>query len=262
MSDELAVRQEFTITDIDRMGAAIAASGLFGITKKEQAIALMLVAQSQGRHPASVAEEYDIIQNRPALRSRAALARYQIAGGRIEWLDRTAEKVSARFSHPSGGELVVTWDIARARAMGLDAKDNWKKQPMVMLSWRVVAEGIRMTYPACLSGEYIAEEVEDLEPRNVTPERPALMEPQPKPAPMADVEPEPTAPNTESKKISEAQRRLLFTRAKGTGHSEEDIKFHVLAAGFEHTADITVAAFDKLLAWAETKAQREPGEEG
>ena len=48
------------------MAEAIAKSGLFGMKTKDQALALMIVAQAENRHPGSVAAEYHIIQNRPA----------------------------------------------------------------------------------------------------------------------------------------------------------------------------------------------------
>jgi hypothetical protein len=61
--------------------------------------------------------------------------------------------------------------MERAAKMNLDGKDNWKKQPGVMLSWRCVAEGVRAVFPACLNRMYLAEEVQDFEPmRTVTPE--------------------------------------------------------------------------------------------
>lgn len=186
-----------SIQEITTMGTAIAKSQLFGMKTPEQAVALMLVAQAQGRHPATVAMEYDIIQGRPALKSQVALMRFQEAGGKIEYIKRTDQEVSARFSHPQGGTLEVSWDIDRAKRMGYfgcvtmkdgtkleffdkngnrinEVKDNWKKQPMIMMQWRVVAEGVRACYPACLGGYYLDTEVQDFEPakqspRDVTP---------------------------------------------------------------------------------------------
>ena len=190
--------------EIERMGSALAKSQLFGMKTPEQAVALMLVAQAQGRHPASVAMEYDVIQGRPALKAQAALARFQNDGGQIEWLERTDQRCSARFTHPMGGELVVTWDLERAKKMGLLGKDNWNKQPMVMLSWRVVAEGVRAVAPGCLGGSYLVEEMQDFEPpkaKNVTPPRPRKSEeevfhqtaPAPEPVQAPEPEPEPQA---------------------------------------------------------------------
>ena len=61
--------------DIERMGSAIAKSGLFGIKTPEQAIALMLIAQAEGMHPAIAARDYHVISNRPTLKADAMLAR-------------------------------------------------------------------------------------------------------------------------------------------------------------------------------------------
>lgn len=145
------------------MAQAITKSGLFGIKQPEQAVALMLVAQAEGRHPASVASEFDIIQGRPALKSQAALARFQAAGGKIQWTSRGPTKCSAKFSHPQGGELEITWTMERAQAAGLTGKATWKQYPDQMLSARVVAEGVRAVFPACLNGVYLAEEVQDFD---------------------------------------------------------------------------------------------------
>ena len=45
------------IADIERMAVAVAKSGLFGMKTPEQAIALMLIAQAEGMHPAIAARE-------------------------------------------------------------------------------------------------------------------------------------------------------------------------------------------------------------
>jgi len=83
----------------------------------------------------------------------------------------------------AGGELTVTWDMKRATQAGLTGKDNWKKYPAQMLSARVVAEGVRAVFPACLSGMYTSEEVQDmpeLKPmRTVTPEPQAITHTEP-----------------------------------------------------------------------------------
>jgi hypothetical protein len=162
MQNQIVVHNQ-SVQDITAMAQAITKSGLFGIKQPDQAVALMLVAQSEGRHPASVASEFDIIQGRPALKSQAALARFQAAGGKIQWIDRTDTKASAKFSHPSGGELSVEWTIAQASAAGLTGKQTWKQYPRQLLSARVVAEGVRAVFPACLNGVYLAEEVQDFD---------------------------------------------------------------------------------------------------
>ena len=162
MNNQLVVHNQ-SVQDIETMAKAITKSGLFGIKQPEQAVALMLVAQSEGRHPASVASEFDIIQGRPALKSQAALARFQAAGGKIQWTSRGPTKCSAKFSHAQGGELEIAWTMERANAAGLTGKQTWKQYPDQMLSARVVAEGVRAVFPACLNGVYLAEEVQDFD---------------------------------------------------------------------------------------------------
>ena len=71
------------LQDIERAGSYIAKSGLFGVKTPEQAIALMLVAQAEGRNPFEAARDYHIIQGRPALKADSILARFQQAGGTV-----------------------------------------------------------------------------------------------------------------------------------------------------------------------------------
>ena len=75
----------YPLSDLQVMASALSKSQLFGVKTVDQALGLILVAQSEGRHPATIAQEYDIIQGRPALKSASALARFQHAGGKIRW---------------------------------------------------------------------------------------------------------------------------------------------------------------------------------
>lgn len=149
--------------EIQRMGAAIAKSGLFGIKTPDQAVALMLIAQAEGRHPATVARDYDIIQGRPAKKAEAMLRDFQAAGGSVEWHQRDDKAADATFSPPRGNPVRVTWTVEKeAKAAGLAGKDNWKKFTRAMLHARCVSEGVRATWPAATSGMYVPEEVQDI----------------------------------------------------------------------------------------------------
>ncbi len=160
MSNQLTV-QPVSVSDMERMATSIAKSGLFGMKTVDQALALMVVAAAEGKHPGSVAAEYHIIQGKASLKADAMLARFQQAGGKVEWHDHTDSKVSATFSHAQGGSLRIDWDLARAKAAGLGGKDNWAKYPRQMLRARVISEGVRAVFPAVLQGMYTPEEVVD-----------------------------------------------------------------------------------------------------
>lgn len=149
--------------DIEKMGTAVAVSGLFGLKTKEQAIALMLVAQALGKHPALAAMEYNIIQGRPAKKAEAIQADFQAAGGKIEWHCLTDERAEATFSHPSGGSLKLDWTMERATKAGLYQKEGsmYKRYPRQMLKARLVADGVRAVYPAAMGGVRAVEEIDD-----------------------------------------------------------------------------------------------------
>ena len=155
------VIQQLPLADIERMGEVLARSRMFGFKTPEEAVALMLMAQAEGNHPAKAAQEYHVIQGRPALKADAMLARFQKAGGVVEWEEMTDQEVSAYFSHPTAcpKPVKVDWTMERATKANLTGKDNWRKYPRQMLKARVISEGVRMTFPGVTVGLYTPEEV-------------------------------------------------------------------------------------------------------
>ena len=150
------------VADIEKMAVAIAKSKMFGMKTADEAFALMLIAQAEGMHPAIAARDYHVIQGRPTLKADAMLARFQNAGGKVQWDVYTDAEVTGTFSHPSGGSLKLTWTFAQAKTIGLTGKDNWKYYPRAMLRARCISEGIRTVYPGCVVGTYTAEELEEI----------------------------------------------------------------------------------------------------
>lgn len=165
MSKDLAV---IPIGDIQQMAVAVAKSGLFGMKTPDQALALMLIAQAEGLHPAIAARDYHIIEGRPSLKADAMLARFQAAGGSVKWPEMTDQRVAGIFSHPQGGTVEIDWTIETAKRAGLgpgkhrNGSDNmWSKYPRQMLRARVISEGVRAVYPGVVVGMYTEEEVND-----------------------------------------------------------------------------------------------------
>jgi hypothetical protein len=148
--------------DIERLAGAIAKSRLFGITTQDQAIALMMIAHAEGRHPALAARDYDIISGRPAKKAESMLRDFLDAGGKVEWHALSDEIADATFSHPAGGKARISWDMARAEKAGLAGKDMYKKFPRQMLRSRTVSEGVRTIWPTATSGLYVPEEAHDM----------------------------------------------------------------------------------------------------
>lgn len=177
--NEVIVRDQkpqHSFAELEKMAGAVAKSGLFGVKTQDQALALMMLAQAEGTHPAIAARDYHIIDGRPALKADAMLARFMAAGGKVEWHSLTDAVVAATFSHPIGGTLRIEWTIEQATRAGLTKKDNWVKYPRAMLRSRVVSEGIRSVWPAVITGVYTVDELRDGiadEILDVTPVKPS-----------------------------------------------------------------------------------------
>jgi len=205
---------------LTKMAAVMGRNKMFGKTEAEL-LPLMLIAQAEGKHPAIAVQEYDIIQGQPAIKSKAALARYQMAGGRITWKTRTDTEVEAIFSHQSCDPVTVKWTIKDAERAGLTGKNNWKAYPRQMLSARVIAEGVRASFPACLSGMYTDDEVRDFDLPGQMPERTVTPEP---PEPDQAPAEEPPVDLHLSGDAPEGDREACLRLAKELGKSDQWLK--------------------------------------
>lgn len=163
MAEELVKRERETwgIEQIERAADYVVKSKLFGVRTKEEAVALMLIAQAEGIHPMRAVQEYHIINGRPALRADAMLSRFLLAGGRVEWHEISDTRVEATFFHPQGGTARIAWTLDDAKRAGLLDKPggNWSKYPRAMLRARVISEGVRTVYPPIVVNLYTPEEV-------------------------------------------------------------------------------------------------------
>jgi len=56
---------------------------------------------------------------------------------------------------------IVTWDMERAKQLGLASKHNYQKQPVTMLKARALSDALRTVFPDVLMGFYSQEEMID-----------------------------------------------------------------------------------------------------
>jgi len=176
--DQLATSKDFTMTAAHRLAWHVARSGLFpqfrGSVEQRTADIFTLFAFAQARqlHPMEAIRRYNVIQGQIAMKADAMLAEFYAAGGRIQWLERNNEKVSARFfppSDPDSDGVVITWTMEEAKKQGIaiardgGLKDNYRRHPRQMLSARVISEGVRLVAPEVVLGIYTPEEVSDFE---------------------------------------------------------------------------------------------------
>lgn len=149
---------------VKEMAHYFARSGLFGVSTPEQAFSLLMIAQSEGLHPARAMQEYHVIKNKPSLKAEAMLGRFQQSGGKVRWVKHEDDEVIAEFTHAASGTTTVSWNMARAKTAGVTGNDTWRKYPRQMLRARVISEGVRLSFPGCIVGFYAPEEVMDFTP--------------------------------------------------------------------------------------------------
>ncbi len=150
----------FNTNDLERIALAIAKGRLFGSSDPNAVMTLCLLAQAEGKHPASIMQDFHIIQGKPAKKAEAMLRDFINAGGKVEWHQLDDTCADATFSHPSGSAR-IDWTMERAKKAGISTP-MWSKYPRQMLRSRVISEGIRTVYPGATSGLYEEAEVRDI----------------------------------------------------------------------------------------------------
>lgn len=164
-----AAADQFSFSDLQRLAKSVVASKLFGVKTEDEALSLLVISQAEGRHPALAIRDYHIIQGRPSLKADTMLARFQAAGGKVDWKKYTDTECVGVFSHPQAGSVTVDWTIERAKQIGLTSKDNWKNYPRAMLRARCISEGVRTCFPGIAVGIYTPEEIADGAEIDITP---------------------------------------------------------------------------------------------
>lgn len=159
-----------------QMAESFAKSNLFGVKTKDAALSLLMIAQAEGIHPALAVMEYDIIEGKPARKAERLLARFQMSGGKVEWLEYSSTVVKGKFSHPHGSTVEIEWSIqdaarvkyfkkgaegARGTWEPLSEKYNWRSWPRAMLRSRVISEGVRACFPGASLVTLTTEEAQD-----------------------------------------------------------------------------------------------------
>src|SRR5690349_15132199 len=128
------------------------------------------LGQAMGLSPAESLYRIDVIQGKPTASAELIAANVRKAGHRLRVTgdDTSCTATIIRADDPDF-EFTVTRDVAWAKRMGLDGKDNYKKQPGTMLQWRAISGAARLACPEALYGvAYTPDEMADLGPAAVS----------------------------------------------------------------------------------------------
>ncbi len=191
---------------VEKLAKAMSASRLFPSAQTpENTLALMLLCQSEGIHPAQAVRRFHVIKGTVAMRADAMLAEFQARGGRVQWLKSDKNEARAVFEHDCGGKFEYAYTIEDAKQAGLVRPDSgWSKFPAAMLRARCISGAIRMVLPGVVCGVYTPEEVMDFD---------ADKQPQPQPVKRQKAEPksEPTHQAEEAQIVPQAEPPKIHT---------------------------------------------------
>jgi len=146
-------------------------SGLLpsSIKTPEQAVVIALKGKELNLGVMASFEMIDVIMGKPALKPKGMAALCRKGGVRTKTLqdfekvlDADGKAIDAittiRF-YRDGIEEDVSYKYSDATQLGLTAKDNWKKQPGIMMYWRCYSKGANRVCPDLIGGLYTSEEL-------------------------------------------------------------------------------------------------------
>lgn len=187
--------------------------------KVAEATAAIIAGAEVGLSPMASLRAFDVIQGTPAPKAVTLRAIVQSKGHEVRIDKSTADLavVSGRRKGDEGWQT-STWDIARARQMGLTDKSQWKQQPGAMLVARATAEVCRWIASDAIMGmPYTAEEVYDQD-AGVSTDRPA-----PRRVRASDIlDEQPPTATAPAEPISDVQRKRMFALWDEIGYGGED----------------------------------------
>lgn len=147
---------------IREQAKVLVASGFLPSSVKtpEAAMAIILTGRELGIGPMAALNNINVIQGKPTLSPQLMLGMVngtnQVEDIRIE-ADVNGATVTVKRKGRS--PYTTTFGPKEAKAMQLDGKDNYRKQPATMYQWRAVAANLRVTFPDVIMGMYTPDEM-------------------------------------------------------------------------------------------------------
>ena len=130
------------------------------IKSPEAAMAIILTGRELGIGPMAALNNINIIQGKPTLSPQLMLAMAN-GTGQVEdvKIDAGTDGAIVTVKRRGRSPYTTTFGPKEAKAMGLDGKDNYKKQAATMYQWRAVAANLRITFPDVIMGMYTPDEM-------------------------------------------------------------------------------------------------------
>lgn len=249
MAETTALTQSGQITLSEQMAyaKAVASSDIIPNAyhnKPANVLIALGFGQSMGLSPAESLYRINVIKGKPTMGAELIASQVRKAGHKLRLVkDEANQSVTCTIVRADDPKYPtsVTRDKAWAKSMQLDGNDNYRKQPMTMLTWRAITACAREACPEALYGvAYTSDEMHDFD----------VPEPPRQPAqPTVDVQP-------------------IRDRFKGwcdaTGHGPKDgmgaLLSQIGAISMQELTEAQVAQAVALMDGQTSKGQDEPEE--
>jgi len=130
------------------------------INTPEKALAIMQAGIELGVPTMTAFQTINIISGKISVSPQLMLALARKTGELENFsIDKNDRQATVKVKRKGQDEVTTTFTIEMASRMGLATKDNWKKQPAIMLQWRAVAENLRITFCDAIAGLYSYDEM-------------------------------------------------------------------------------------------------------
>lgn len=136
--------------------------------KPQDVFVTVLYGKELGISPIMALNSFCVIQGQVTMKVNAmnaiVLAKNPKAQIGITQDEARKEVVVTVKRHENDLEYKATWNLEKAKLMGLTGKANWVNQPMNMLRARALSEALRVKFADSLMGLYSEEEMIDVTP--------------------------------------------------------------------------------------------------
>lgn len=140
--------------------AKVAALSTYTKQSEVQAMFVMLKGFELGISPMQALDGIQVIQGKTTVSPQLMLALIN-RSGQLEdiKIDGDAKVCTVMMKRVGRSPHTETFSMENAKAMGLADKDNYRKQPAVMLKWRAVSACARIVFSDVIQGLYTPEEM-------------------------------------------------------------------------------------------------------
>lgn len=129
----------------------------------EQALTIIMTGRELGLGLMESLRSINVIQGKPCLSAQLMLALCQRTGELEDLIvEEKHDFCITTIKRKGKSAYAYTFSMADAKALKLDTKDNWLKQPKTMLRWRSLSGNLRVTFADAICGIYTDDEAEDI----------------------------------------------------------------------------------------------------